>query len=60
METEWKNVKDVFPKVGALVEVTTPSGDVSKLRLHKSGHWFTPDMQMYVYYQPVMWRYLDD
>lgn len=58
MSNEWFNVSSLLPKEGALVEWTTPTGDISRGRRH-GRLWFVSD-DMYVYYTPVKWRYVND
>lgn len=53
----WYFVKDKYPRELKLIEATTPSGDVVRLKYHNF-LWWTPDMKIYVYFTPVKWRYL--
>lgn len=56
--SNWTNIESSLPDEGRLLEVTTSSGAVQQCRKQGNLFW-TPDMVMYVYYTPVMWRYID-
>lgn len=55
----WHFVKDELPPERRLIEATTASGDVVQLR-RKGRLYFHPDWGMYVYYEPVKWRLVDE
>jgi hypothetical protein len=55
----WHLLKDKRPREKALIEATDSGGVVHKLRYWHNLFW-TPDMGMYVYYQPVQWRYIEE
>lgn len=48
-----------FPEEGRLLEVTTNKGSIMHCRFSSNLFWI-PSMEMYVYYTPVMWRYLPE
>lgn len=50
---EWKKINTNQPPENVVVECTTPSGDVVKLK-RCSNLYFADGM--YMYYIPVMWR----
>lgn len=55
MCSDWKCAYDEPPEEGVEVETKSPGGLVQTLK-RKGNLWFFPDMSMYVYYTPVMWR----
>ena len=51
----WKYTADELPPERVLLETTNSQGDIGKL-VRLGNLFFVPDMSMYVYYVPKMWR----
>ena len=46
-----------LPEDGVVVDTISPNGLQQTLK--RSGNlWFVPDGSMYVYYSPMMWKYV--
>lgn len=54
----WTRTEAGTPFDGEIVEVITPNG-AQCLMVYKNGLWFLKDSNMYVYFRPLMWRYVD-
>lgn len=51
----WHYTSDKLPPEHTLLETTNSQGDVSEL-VRKGNLFFLPDLSMYVYCTPKMWR----
>lgn len=54
----WTRSEAGLPIEGEIVEVITPNG-AQTLMVLKNGLWFYKDASMYVYFRPLLWRYVD-
>lgn len=53
----WIKTKDRLPEEDAVVLTVSDGGTEQKLK-RQGTLWFLPDASMYVYYTPVMWKYI--
>lgn len=51
----WNKTAEVRPPNGATVRVITDGGDERTLKF-QDNLWWLPDMSMYVYFTPMLWR----
>lgn len=57
--TDWTYLTDRLPDEDAVIEATTPTGDVRVLR-RMGSLFFDRSREVYMYFTPVKWRYLDE
>lgn len=55
----WNKLTDKIPEEGKLLDTMSLSGIQQDL-CRKGNLFFFPDMSMYVYYTPNLWRYKDE
>lgn len=55
MHNQWYETDEALPADGQRVMTMNSVGHESEL-VYKSNLWWLPDMSMYVYYSPKMWK----
>jgi hypothetical protein len=56
---EWNRTEDGLPKGGALVNIMDSGGTMHQSR-HAVNVWWSPDMVVPYYFEPVSWSYVYD
>lgn len=55
MSEQWTRTENGLPPEGVVVDTLSPNGRDTPL-IRQGALWFFPDMSMYVYYTPALWR----
>ena len=59
-DSTWTRTDTALPAIGRLIEWISPGGIQSRGKFHGGAVWFPEGSNMYVYYRPEFWRYVND